>query len=244
MSHYRVPTLSHSNIVIRLAQNPAEVACTNQLVFGSYVSAKYWENEAKNLQNVFLHTPMRKVIVATEGSEIVGTISLILDSPLGLPSENAQPALIRQLRAKGGRLGEISGFAIDRSKNTQRQLAPFLLSYAFQYSYFYEGVDQLAASCVAAHARYYQAALGCSRISEPTHYATAPLIPYFFLIGLDLQAAYVRLSNMSAKERSAEGDFQRFLLRVSQPYYRFPHESQLKRARHGDPANRCWEAVA
>src|SRR5581483_5350425 len=125
MSKFRVPTLNSStNVVIRLTEDRGEIDRANHLIFGNYVSAKYWENDAKNLQNVFLHTPMRKVIVALENDELVGTASVIRDSSIGLPSDGAQHELMQQLRAKGS-LAEISGLAVDRTKSSNRKLALF-----------------------------------------------------------------------------------------------------------------------
>lgn len=229
MAQFRVPRLSGSNIVIRLTEDPNEIADTNRLVFGNYVSAKYWENDAKNMQNIFLHTPMRKVIVALENDEIIGTISVILDSPIGLPSDGAQATLMQQLRAKGGKLAEISGLAVDRLKNTHPKLALFLLSYAFQYAYYYQKVDRVAASCVAPHADFYVSAGIFIRISGPTAYSGRRVAPLFYLLNLDLLEAHDQLA-----KRGAQETFLGFMLRDPQHCQHFPPEVLLMRRRETD----------
>jgi hypothetical protein len=236
MASFRVPSLSNSNTIIRLAEDPAEIAATNRLVYKNYVAARYWEANTKHLQNKLVDSASRKVVVAKEDDRLVGTISLIVDSPLGLPSDGAQPALMRQLRAKGGILAEVSGFAIDARKTTNRRLALFLASYVLQYAYFYEGVDQLAASCIATHANFYQSAAGFSMISGPTSYGS-PMAPDFYLLSLDLNEIHAKLSSKRGGTVLRGETFCRFMLRDPQPCHRFPSERQLKRPRGTDTQN-------
>jgi hypothetical protein len=224
MAKFRVPTLSSTdNVVIRLA-DPGEIDKTNRLVFGNYVSAKYWENDAKNLQNIFLHTPMRKVVVALEDGEMVGTASVILDSAIGLPSDGGQRPLMQQLRNKGS-VAEISGLAIDRSKAKHQKLVLFLLSYVFQYSYYYLGLDRVAASCVGSHANFYVSAGLFIKISSPTAYSDRSVAPLFTLLDLDFMQAHANLAG------HVPGSFLSFMLREPHPCHRFPSESELKRSR-------------
>lgn len=223
MSKYRVPTLgSYDNIAIRLTEDKGEIEGANRLIFGNYVSAKYWENDAKNLQNEFLHTADRKVIVALENNRLVGTISLLVDSPIGLPSESAQPALIRDLRVKEGRLAEVSGFATDRARTANTKLALFLMSYVLRCAYYQEAVDRVVASCVAPHARFYESALGFSRLSGPTRYRDSQTAPEFYLLGIEL----VGLHSMFIGD-----DFRRFIFHDSHPSQRFPLGRRTKSVR-------------
>lgn len=224
MSKYRVPALgSSNNIIIRLTEDKGEIEGANRLIFGNYVSAKYWENDAKNLQNEFLHTAARKVIVALENKRLVGTISLLVDSPIGLPSESAQAALIRDLRAKEGRLAEVSGFAMNRARTANTRLALFLMSYVLRCAYYQEAVDRVVASCIASHARFYESALGFSRLSGPTRYRDSQAAPGFYLLGLELGGLH---STFIAD------DFRRFIFHDSHPSQRFPLGQDAKSVRN------------
>ena len=226
MSKYRVPTLGSSdNIVIRQTEDKGEIEGANRLIFGNYVSAKYWENDAKNLQNKFLHTPMRKVIVALEDNELIGTISVILDSPIGLPSDCAQQPLMQQLRMLGGTFAEVSGFAMEKSKTAHRKMALFMMSYMFQYAYHYAGVDRLVASCIAAHAKFYESSVGFSRvkrISGPTRYDQRSVSPFLYLLTLNLKEVC---------SWHAEDNFYRFMFQDPQVCQHFPPERLIERPR-------------
>lgn len=238
MSRFRVPSVSNSNIVVRQLDDPAEIALTNKLIFDNYVAANYWEANAKNLENIFLHSPCRKVIAAFENGQLLGTVSVLLDSPIGLPSDGAQADALQKLRAKGGVVAEISGLAIDRTKVSDRNVALLLLSYAFQYSYYYLGVDRLVASCIATHARFYETAIGCAKIGGPAHYASAPAIPFFYLITLDLPRAHAQLAGRSGPE----AEFRAFMLASPHACHRFPEGVQVKR--QPQPASAVVQAVA
>lgn len=238
MSKFRVPTLSSSNVTVRLTTDPIEIESANRLVFANYVAANYWENNAKHLENKFAHSPMRKVIVAYENGHLIGTISLILDSPMGLPSDGAQAPLMQQLRANSGTFAEISGFAMDRGRTAQSRHALFLVSYVLQYSFYYAGVDRLAASCIAAHSRFFESALGFSIISGPTRYRDANVVPYFYLLTLDLREAHSALSATGGKNLA------RFLLADPQPCQHFPPEGEMKQQRETKELIRAHREVA
>src|SRR5437868_2216446 len=155
-SRYRVPKLANPNIVIRLAHNQEEVEAANRLVFRNYVEDGFWENDETQLQtNKFLHSPARIVFVVLDEGNFVGTMSLIEDSRLGLPSDSTQAALMQQLRNSGDKLAEISAFAMDRSKTSYKNLFIFLWSYMLQYSFYYAEIDRLVASCKPKHADFY-----------------------------------------------------------------------------------------
>ena len=64
--------------------------------------------------------PEATVFVAKEGGQVVGTLSVILDSPAGLPLEALYSAEVAGLRGAGRRVSEICSLAIDphREKNT------------------------------------------------------------------------------------------------------------------------------
>ena len=55
-----------------------------------------------------------RVFVARSGGRVVGTVTLIADSPLGLPMEEIYTDELRRLRDARGNLAEVSALAMDR----------------------------------------------------------------------------------------------------------------------------------
>ncbi len=147
-THFSTPIFRNSDIVVRVATSADEVQHANKLVFKNYVQDGFWENDERQLHaNKFLHTPEREVFVALEGEHLVGTISIIKDSSMGLPSDGTQLALMQKLRASGDKIAEVSAFATDRSRTAHRRLAGLLISYMYQYSFYHVGIDLFVVSC-------------------------------------------------------------------------------------------------
>lgn len=225
----KVPKLTNPNIVVRTTNDSTEIEQANKLVFRNYVEAGFWENnEDRWRQNKYLHTPARHVFVMMDRDRLLGTMSIIVDSPEGLPSDSAQPALMQGLRAKGGKLAEVSAFAMDRSATRQRNLFFFLISYMFQFSFFYAEVDRLAVSCVSAHANFYESVLGFARMGGPVYYAYTRVMA--FLLTLDI-ADQVLLANRYASNAMADNTLYHFLFSELQPAHHFPASLEIKRTR-------------
>jgi hypothetical protein len=233
MSRLRVPVLANPNIVVRLTNDPTEIDAANRLVFGNYVAAGFWENDEGRLRaNKFLHTPARHVFVVLENERLVGTMSIIIDSATGLPSDAAQPAALQKLRAKGGALAEVSAFAMDRSNVLHRKLVFFLISYMFQYSFYYAGVHTLVASCVSAHADFYESTLCFSKISDPTYYAYTHVVGHF--LSLDLVEAHSLFARKYPSDPATGESYYRFMLCDPQPCQHFPLVLSTSRSRQFD----------
>ena len=233
MSRCRVPVLSSPNVVVRLTSDPTEIDAANRLVFGNYVAAGFWENDENQLRtNKFLYTPTRYVFVVLENERLVGTMSIIIDWVDGLPSDSAQPAAMQRLRAKGGTLAEVSAFAMDRTNVSHRKLVFFLISYMFQYSFYCAGVDRLVASCVSAHADFYESALCFSKISDPTYYAYTRVVGHF--LSLDLVEAHSLFSRKYPADLATGESFYRFMLCDPHPCQRFPLGLPMSRSRQTD----------
>lgn len=209
-SPIRIPKLTNSNLIVRLTTDPGEIEQANRLVFRNYVATGFWENDENKLRtNKFLHTPARRVFVALEDDHLVGTMSIVLDSRAGLPSDGAQAVQLQQLRAMGGTMAEVSAFATDRVRTSHRKLIFFLISYMFQYSFYHAGVDRLVVSCVPSHADFYESVLCFSKIGGPTYYTYTRVVAH--LLSLDLLQAHSLLSQKYPADPFTGESFYRFL---------------------------------
>lgn len=228
----RVPILRNPHPVVRTAVTREEKEAANRLVFENYVADGFWRDDEQDLQaNGFLAAPSRTVFVVLEGGRVQGTMSVISDSPLGLPSDGTQAAPMRKLRASGDKLAEVSAFAMDRSRTAHRRLACLLMSFMYQYSFYHLGIDRLVASCKPAHAAFYQSVLCFSRVSDLTYYDYSNAAGY--LITLDLLEAHRLFSEKYPADPATGRSLYRFFLCDPQPGQQFP-DRPLKRSRQTD----------
>lgn len=244
MQHHRVPKLtdSGSSFVVRVAMNEEEISKANRLVFRNYVKDGFWENDEAQLhQNRFLHSTERTIFVVLEEGKLIGTMSIIRDSLGGLPSDGTQSAPLHTLRSIGQSLAEVSAFAMDQAECSRRNIVFFLISYMFQYSFYYAGIDRLVASCKPAHADFYESFLGFSKVTELTYYDYSHASGY--LISLDLFDAHRLFSEMYPPTTPSGRNLYRFLLCDPQPCHQFPMAA-LKRSRQVNWAERGVRKVA
>ncbi|MCK7513755.1 MAG: hypothetical protein MZV70_63565 [Desulfobacterales bacterium] len=154
-SRYRVPKLASPDLTIRIADSPEEIEAANRLIYRNYVNLYWPEDEEAFRNNKYLHSPARHVCVAVESGTVIGTMSMMTDSPLALPSDSFRPDILRSFRMAGDRLAEITSFAVDQSVQHPLNLVMFLFKFFLQYSFYYANIDRLIASCRPRHADFY-----------------------------------------------------------------------------------------
>ena len=101
--------------------------------------------------------PSTKVFVARDRGRVVGTVSLIEDSFIGLPMEELYREELDRLRAQGRRVSEVSALAIDERYKTAgvsilSQLILLLVVYAVEIRHR----DDLCIAINPRHLRFYQ----------------------------------------------------------------------------------------
>lgn len=228
-SSFRVPTLSDPNTVVRLARNREERAAANELVFRNYVNL-YWPDDDEILsKNKYLNSEARHVFVAVAASRVIGTMSVIEDSEIGLPSDGFCPGILRSYRDAGQRLAEISCFAVDQTDRKNRHLMLFLIKFLFQYAFYYTELDRLIASCRPKHADFYEERLCFEKLTQPAPYAYAGNVSCQ-LVTLDLGEMHSLLSERYAQCAGRDTDLYRFLLLDDHPMVQLPGPPLRRRA--------------
>ncbi len=231
MARNRIPTVP-AGITIRLAETRREFEAANRLVYENYVEDGFWEPDESQLEtNKYLHSPHRVLWVAMAHGELIGTMSIIRDSALGLPSDAGQPALMDRLRTHGDMLAEVSCVATQRT-HAARQIVLFLMAFGMQYCFHYEGLDRLVASCKPKHANFYESMLCFSKVSAPTYYDYSNAVGY--LISLHLLEAHRLLADRYPVNAADKASFYRFLLVDQHPSMQFPDMAILRRPREAD----------
>jgi hypothetical protein len=117
LSKLRYDEAALGHLRITLADDPRDVAMAAHLVHDAYVGRGLIDPHPSGLKfRPQAVLPTSLTFVAKRASRVVGTVSLILDSRLGLPMEDTYGRELSELRrGGGGRLGEISALAIDPS---------------------------------------------------------------------------------------------------------------------------------
>ncbi len=231
MARNRIPTVP-AGVTIRLAETRREFEAANRLVYQNYVEDGFWEPDETKLEtNKYLHSAHRVLWVAMIHGELIGTMSVIRDSPQGLPSDAGQPVLMDRLRANGEMLAEVSCVATQRTR-AARQIVLFLMAWGMQYCFHYEGLDRLVASCKPKHADFYESMLCFSKVSAPTFYDYSNAVGY--LISLQLLEAHRLLAERYPANSADKESLYRFLLVDQHPSMQFPDTAGLRRSREAD----------
>lgn len=228
----RVPELKNSRLVVRMAKNDKEIQAANWLVFRNYVAEGFWDNDLEAFHNnKWLHSSHRRVFVALDADQVIGTASLILDSKDGLPSDSFKPEWIRGFRSKD-KLAEVSALSIDKSQRKEKNLVLFLMKYYMQYAFYYTDTDRLIKACKPEHADFYASILRFQKIEGITHnnYARRPSQ----LLSMHLLEGHSRLSEYYELGSNDKNNFYRFIFVDEHPNMIFPVKRLMRRSRTVD----------
>lgn len=107
--------------------------------------------------------PNRLTIVAFDGMDPIGTLSIGFDSPTGLLCDELYPAEMGTLRASGRKLCEFIKFAAVSSPSSIKTLAT-LFHVAFIYAHRIHGFDEVVIEVNPHHLKFYQRALNFQQV--------------------------------------------------------------------------------
>ena len=115
--------------------------------------------------------PSTKLLVARAGTRVVGTLTVVEDSRLGLPMDEAFGAELGRLRERGRRLAEASSLAVDRGyRSSGVGILVRLLRLAVLYSARIARVDALCFAPNPRHREFYERLFPFRWFSEPKPY--------------------------------------------------------------------------
>ena len=175
-----------TDIELHLAQTADELEAAYALVQSQYMRRGYAKPGGAVRFVSHCCIPTTHTLVARVGGAIVGTASVIVDGPLGLPLESTYPNEVQNLRIAGERLAEISCLATRRRGDARALLSLYRGIYAL--ARYRCRLDRL---CITVHPRqraFYQRALLFDLVGSERGYAACNHAPAVAL-GLDLRAA-------------------------------------------------------
>ncbi len=143
------------NVDVKLAETKDEFEAAFRIIHDSYVEQGYMKPDPSGLKvTKYNALPGTLVIIAREDRQIVATISLVMDSLLGLPSENIFPDEIKAIRQGSLKMAEVAGLAISsmcRNKNVTMNLYHIMIAFAE-----FCGVTELIISVNPHHVKFYR----------------------------------------------------------------------------------------
>ncbi len=119
-----------------------------------------------------------RVFIGRAEGRVVATVSVIPDSPIGLPCDDLYRAELAPMRARGEALAEVSALAIDEAYRdvgllVVRSLVQMIAVYASRIA----DLDTLCIAVNPRHVRFYEALLRFERFGETKPYGAVSGAP-------------------------------------------------------------------
>ncbi len=132
----------------------------------------------------FSDDPNRITLTATEKGEVVGTLTLGIDSPIGLMADQVFKEEMDQHRARGAKICEFTKLAFDTSVRSKTSLAN-LFHLAVIYARDIHHCTDIFIEINPRHRRFYEHMLGFQRQGELKVNPRVNAPAYLLRVGLD-----------------------------------------------------------
>ncbi len=167
----RVPA-GLNNIVLKLATTKDELEQAYCLLHDSYVGQSLMDPHPSGMRfNIWSALPYTSVIVAKIENKVVGTVSLIKDSPIGFPSDKIYQEENNAHRKNRRRMVEVSAFAVDPMfRQDGHKISLYLMKYLYQYSQNYLNADMLCATIRKHVLDFYKALFSFEQNGKAVRY--------------------------------------------------------------------------
>lgn len=155
--------MSAKTVVYHIARNRGELEQAFSLVYKEYACKGYISRHYKSRLRLsfFNALPSTSTFVAKQGNRVVATVTLIPDSPLGIPMDKIYKERLDGLRKKKRRVAEVSQLAIDSKLFPKNWFSMFnfsklmfifrLFKLVLDHALY---VDKLTDLCIAVNPRH------------------------------------------------------------------------------------------
>jgi len=162
-----------------------------------------------------VHHPQRKTFLAYSGDQLLGTLSILLDSNTGLVADGLFKPELDRYRKLGHRVCELGKLAISGAGNS-RGVATALFNMAYLYGRTIHHVTDTFIEVNPRHVSFYRRLLGFDVIAKRRHCprVNAPaILMHLDVAHADRQISQSATSNCSAKTTGARSPYSSFLIR-------------------------------
>ncbi len=210
---------------VKVADSPEEFEEAFRLVHDVYVEMGYFDPHPSGLR-VLLHqaVPGNLVFLARDERRVLGTVSLIMDGPMGLPMDDVYREELEPFRQQGRRIAEVSSLAVDSrfrwmliDEQGRRRGVFWLLHQAVLYWALRRQLHHLVITVNPRHAVFYERLYLFQRFGPVKSYDTvrgAPAVP----LQLDLTSLPERLDR-AVRESERMFDMATFFFRLEHGFF-------------------------
>ncbi len=220
----RVPDVDMNQVVFKLAETREELEGAFAILHDSYVGVGLMKQVPSGLRVTPYHALNSSVtLIGKVDSEIVATLTIIMDSKLGLPSDNFID--LSKLRQGGNRLAEISALAI--KKEYRGRMLFHLLKYMYEWCTNYLSINHLIATLTTDTKAFelYESILFFKKIENKieANYAFSNFRPVI-AEHLNLDEARGLFENHYSHKKGAKNLYS-FFVEQKSPNFQFPDRS-------------------
>lgn len=181
---------------VRPARSREELEEAYRLVYLAYNQQGYLTDSPEQMRlTVFNAFPDTVTFIAKEDGEVVGTVSIVGDTDIGLPMDEVYHEELNQLRWRRRTLAEVSMLAT-KCHRVSRKMPVFLqlMKQVFDYIWFVLQADDACLACPPHRTGFYEKRLLFGRFGETKAYGSVQ----------DNPAVALRLNFRMVKERYRE----------------------------------------
>lgn len=153
------------DFVLKIAESQAELEACFSLLHDAYVSSGFMRPHPSGLRVTPYHAlPTTTTLCAKVGERVVGTLSIVREGVFGFPMQSAFD--ISQVRAKEGRIAEISALAVHpRYRKTGGAILFPLMKFMYEYCTRFFDTRHLVIAVNPARIDLYESLLLFSRLT-------------------------------------------------------------------------------
>ncbi len=203
-------------LVLKVAETREELEDCFSLLHDAYVQVGFMKPDPSGMRATLYHAlPTTTTLLAKYDGRIVGTISLIRESPFGFPMQKIFN--IEAIRKTGGNIAEVSALAIHRRFQAMGGVILFpLMKFMYEYSTKLFDTRHLVIAVNPRHIGFYESILFFKRLKQN------PVEHYDFVNGAPAVGAHVDLKAAPEIYRRYYGDKQ-----ASKNLYRYFTELRM-----------------
>ena len=177
-----------------------------ELVYRLYREKGYADpNESRMWLSVYNLLPDTTTLVVLKDEEIVGTLTVVFDGPLGLPADTLYRNEMNGLRRAGRRPAEIISLGVaDEDRRTSRDILVKLFNYVYLVSWHLRGATDFVITVNPHHAAYYRKTLLFENLGRERCYGKVGGAPAMLLrLNLEIpDRAVAEPENRELRERT------------------------------------------
>lgn len=241
---FKLPVTSsqtHGTIAIQLAKGDGQKSRAKVLLNRMY------SNRGYGADHQLPSEPSCVTFVATSADDLIGTLTLTVDSPLGLALDRTFGSEIDQFRGNGAKLCELTKFAFETSAPARPRLAA-LFHIIFIYESMHFGCTDVFIEVNPGHRRFYEVMLGFTSVGDPRENESVRAPSQLMRLNLDAMRRFIDARGRSGGVEASRSLYSSFFSREEEEGIRArltpSRESSVffrSAPRHkGRPARRPW----